>query len=154
MRDEAPQRTHIVVESKRRVMRKRLAEFSERAHRAAKLKGEVSILLTDGEAVRELNRRYRKKNKATDVLSFPAPRSMQRMTAGDLAIAVDVATLQAKRLGHSLTEEISILILHGLLHLAGHDHEADHGEMAEIEAALRKRLGLPLSLTERAVVSA
>ena len=148
--DEGPQRTDIVVQGKRRVMRRRLSVFAERAHRAAKLRGTVSILLAGSQEIRALNLRYRRKNKATDVLSFPSPEELRAHSAGDLAISVDIAAQNARELRHSLTEELAILILHGMLHLAGHDHETDAGEMAALEARLRRRLRLPDSLTERA----
>ena len=115
--DEGPQRTDIVVQGKRRVMRRRLSEFSERAHRAAKLKGNVSILLAGSQEIRALNLRYRRKNKATDVLSFPSPQELRAHSAGDLAISVDIAAQNARELRHSLTEELAILILHGMLSL-------------------------------------
>jgi probable rRNA maturation factor len=153
MLDDVPRRgstrTTIVVDPPRRLRRTELEEFAESARRAAKLKGEVSILLTDSEAIRQLNRRYRHKNKPTDVLSFPSPAELQQHSAGDLAISVEIASEYAGKLGHSLTQELKILMLHGMLHLAGHDHENDNGEMAKLEARLRKRFTLPLSLTER-----
>jgi probable rRNA maturation factor len=136
----------LVVDTPRRLRRSELQQFAERARRAANLPGAVSVLLTTSEKLRGFNRRYRQKNKATDVLSFP---SDLPGSSGDLAISVDIAAEQAARLGHSLTKEICVLILHGMLHLAGHDHEADVGEMAALEARVRRRFGLPLSLTER-----
>ena len=139
--------TTVLVETPRRIRRAELQSFAGDTQRALKLKGDVSILLTTSDHIKQLNRQYRKKNKATDVLSFPADDVSG--TAGDLAISVDIAADYAHQLGHSLTKELSILILHGMIHLAGHDHEVDHGEMAALEAKLRKRFGLPLSLTER-----
>jgi probable rRNA maturation factor len=155
MPDDEPQYTHLVVDSSRRLRTTELRTFAEQARRAAKLKGQVSILLTTSEQIKQLNRQYRKKNKATDVLSFPAPPSevpipARDRIAGDLAISVEIAADYAAKLGHSLTKELCILILHGMLHLAGYDHETDEGQMAVLEARLRKRFDLPLSLTERA----
>lgn len=98
--------------------------------------------------MRRLNREFRGKHKSTDVLSFPAARNGK--LAGDIAISRDIARQNAKILGHSLGEEVKILLLHGLLHLAGHDHETDDGEMAELEQRLRARLKLPRGLIERA----
>jgi probable rRNA maturation factor len=120
-----------------------LNRFARRAKRLAGVSGEVAVLITGNRRIRSLNRRFRKKNKPADVLSFP------RDGGGDIAISAEVAGENARRLGHTLEEEIKILILHGMLHLAGYDHETDGGEMAAREAALRAQLKLPLSLTER-----
>ncbi len=116
-----------------------------------RLQGEVTVLLTSDVAIRRLNRQFRGKNKATDVLSFPAL-EMVRGVAGDLAISVETARRQAREQGHALGVEIKVLMLHGLLHLAGYDHETDSGEMARRERLLRGRLGLPQGLIERAGV--
>jgi probable rRNA maturation factor len=130
-----------------------LARFLAAAQAAVRLKGEVTVLLTTDAAIRKLNRRFRGRNEATDVLSFPAegpfPGSSAEEIAGDLAISVPAALRQAAEQGHSLSTEIKVLILHGLLHLAGGDHEADAGQMARRERLLRGRLGLPQGLIER-----
>jgi rRNA maturation RNase YbeY len=117
--------------------------------------------------------RFRGKNKATDVLSFPsatptlvsksrpgAPADLGTRAdvgvpdiAGDLAISVDTARKQAAGLGHALRVEIKVLMLHGLLHLAGYDHETDEGEMGRLEERLRAKLRLPHGLIERSVVA-
>jgi len=129
-----------------------LARFVLRARRAAGLRGVVNILVTDGAAVRSLNRNFRGQNKFTDVLSFPSlPGVRPKSTPmGDIAISADMAVSNASRIGHSAAEEVKILTLHGILHLAGFDHEDDDGKMARKEAALRRRLGLPDGLIERA----
>jgi probable rRNA maturation factor len=131
-----------------------LARFLRTAQAAVRLKGEVTVLLTTDAAIRKLNRRFRGKNKATDVLSFPAespiPNSSAEEIAGDLAISVPTALRQSAEQGHSLSTEIKVLMLHGLLHLAGGDHDADAGQMARRERLLRGRLGLPQGLIERA----
>ncbi|HEV2485475.1 MAG TPA: rRNA maturation RNase YbeY [Terracidiphilus sp.] len=129
-----------------------LGRFLTRAQAAVRLRGQVTILLTTEAAIRSLNRRFRGKNKATDVLSFPADATVQgsEKIAGDLAISVSTALRQAAGQGHSLSTEIKVLILHGLLHLAGYDHEADSGQMELRERLLRGRLGLPHGLIERA----
>ena len=129
-----------------------LARFLKQAQSAVRLRGEVSVLLTTDRAIRRLNRQYRGNDKATDVLSFPAETFIQNQQkiAGDLAISVDTARKQGAARGHSLATEIKILILHGLLHLAGYDHESDAGRMARREQLLRARLGLPQGLIERA----
>ncbi|HMF54274.1 MAG TPA: rRNA maturation RNase YbeY [Edaphobacter sp.] len=127
-----------------------LTRFLRRAREAVGVEGEVEVLLTSDEEIRRLNRTFRKKNKPTDVLSFPAPEEIAQEHAGDLAISLDTAARQAESFGHSLDEEVRILLLHGLLHLAGMDHEADSGEMAERESELRSELKLPATLIERA----
>jgi probable rRNA maturation factor len=127
-----------------------LARFLTAAQAAVRLKGEVTVLLTTDTAIRKLNRRFRGRNEATDVLSFPAEGVGAEEVAGDLAISLPAALRQAAEQGHSLSTEIKVLILHGLLHLAGGDHEADAGQMARRERLLRGRLGLPQGLIERA----
>jgi probable rRNA maturation factor len=137
-----------------------LALFLRKAQTAVRLRGQVSVLLTTDAAIRKLNRQFRGKNKATDVLSFPAvdlfpvsrsrPGAPQNRLAGDLAISVDTARNQADACGHPIGTELKVLMLHGLLHLAGYDHETDDGAMAKRERALRAKFGLPLGLIERA----
>ena len=127
-----------------------LARFLREAQAAAKLAGQVTVLLTSDAEIRRLNRRFRGKNKATDVLSFPAAEAVAAEVAGDLAISIPTARRQAAEQGNSLTTEIKVLMLHGILHLAGYDHEADSGQMARRERALRARLRLPQGLIERA----
>ena len=127
-----------------------LARFLSQAQAAVRLRGEVTVLLTTDAVIRKLNRRFRGKNTATDVLSFPADGIGAETIAGDLAISVPTALKQAVEQKHSLSTEIKVLILHGLLHLAGHDHEVDEGKMARRERLLRTRLGLPHGLIERA----
>lgn len=129
-----------------------LARFLASAQAAARLRGQVSVLLTTDAEVRRLNRRFRGIDRSTDVLSFPAPASSAapERIAGDLAISVPTARRQAAERGHSLPAEIKILMLHGLLHLAGYDHHADNGQMARRERLLRVRLKLPHGLIERA----
>jgi len=100
--------------------------------------------------LRRLNREFRGKDKATDVLSFPAAEEMVEEFAGDLAISLDTARRQAAAHGHTLRDEVRVLLLHGLLHLDGMDHEIDDGEMAAKEAELRTRLRLPNNLIARA----
>jgi probable rRNA maturation factor len=131
-----------------------LARFLSRAQAAVRLRCEVTVLLTTDAALRRLNRRFRSIDKTTDVLSFPAAHLVQNQgkNAGDLAISVETARRQGTACGHSLGTEIKVLILHGLLHLAGYDHESDAGRMARREKLLRARLGLPAGLIERASV--
>lgn len=139
----------------RRLRVPQLEPFLEQAIRAIKLRGDVSVLLTGDKQIRRWNREFRGKNKATDVLSFPAAPldgpegSIPAPIAGDLAISVETADRQAAEHGHTLAEEIRILLLHGTLHLAGYDHETDNGEMARLEQRLRAKLGLKSALIER-----
>jgi len=125
---------------------KTLSRFATRAQRALALQGDVNICVTSNREMQALNRRFRHKNKATDVLSFP---SQVPGVAGDIAISLEIAAANAAELGHDLATEVKILILHGLLHLAGFDHEIDNGEMLAREASLRRELGLPVGLIER-----
>lgn len=127
-----------------------LARFVLRARRTAGLSGTLNVLVTGSEEMRSLNRHFRKKNRATDVLSFPSEaQSNASVFAGEIAISADIAAANAVRFGHPAAVEVKILALHGVLHLAGYDHESDNGKMARKEAALRRKLGLPSSLTER-----
>ncbi|CAN5567389.1 hypothetical protein BH10ACI4_BH10ACI4_14420 [soil metagenome] len=126
-----------------------LTRFLSRARAAVGLSGQVEVLISSDAELKRLNRAYRGKNKATDVLSFPAPPEIADQHAGDLAISIDTAARQANTFGHSLEIEIKVLLLHGLLHLSGEDHEVDDGEMAALESDLRTRLKLPVSLIDR-----
>ncbi len=134
----------------RRILRRPLREF---LNQAAGLimpgRGVACVITNDGE-LRELNRRFLRKDYATDVLSFPSSHDTPNGQPGEMAISLDRAYAQAAALGHSVEQELRILMLHGLLHLAGMDHEADSGQMARAEARWRKRLGLPPGLVERA----
>jgi probable rRNA maturation factor len=131
-----------------------LAKFVGRASRAVKLRGVVNVLVTGNLELQALNRRFRGKDKPTDVLSFvPDPFVSGAVPwnglAGDIAISAEIARQNARRLGHSAAQEIKVLALHGVLHLAGYDHEQDGGTMSGKEAALRQSLGLPSGLIER-----
>lgn len=120
-----------------------LQRFARRAQTLARVKGEVDILISSNKRLRDLNRRFRRKDRATDVLSFPQP------SGGDIAISAQIALENAQRYGHSLASELKILVLHGMLHLAGYDHESDNGRMARTESRLRSQLKLPASLIDR-----
>jgi probable rRNA maturation factor len=126
-----------------------LGRFVRTAQAAVGLRGEVEVLLADDRTLRRLNREFRGKDKATDVLSFPAPPELAGQLAGDLAISLDTARKQAEEQEHSLRDEVRVLLLHGLLHLYGMDHEVDGGEMAAREAELRARLRLRNGLIAR-----
>jgi probable rRNA maturation factor len=129
-----------------------LEKFLGRVRKELRLNGrEVSVcLVSDGE-IAKLNRKYRGKAKPTDVLSFSAaPNGKSRVLGdsqmasylGDIAISPQTARRNARRYGRTLPDELRILILHGVLHLMGYDHEADGGEMERVEARLRQRMGL------------
>jgi probable rRNA maturation factor len=120
-----------------------LERFARRAQKLAGVAGEVGILIADNRRLLELNRRFRGKAKATDVLSFP------HREGGDIAISAGIARQNARRYSHSLADELKILVLHGMLHLAGYDHETDNGRMARLEDKLRARLKLPEALIDR-----
>jgi probable rRNA maturation factor len=149
--DAASPRTALAPWAERIPSVRTLAKFAAEAQAAVRLRGEVNILLTTDKAIRKLNRDFRGKNKATDVLSFPAEAGFVAVEiAGDLAISVKTALKQARAEGHALTCELKVLVLHGMLHLAGYDHEADAGQMARRERKLREKLRLPVGLIERA----
>jgi probable rRNA maturation factor len=142
------------------ILRKRVAglssstleRFVSRARRVVHLRDTVNVLVTSSAELRSLNLRFRGANKSTDVLSFPAPpmtNRQARRVAGDVAISADIARENARRLGHSVADEVKILVLHGILHLAGFDHERDNGEMARKESRLRLQLKLEGGLIER-----
>jgi probable rRNA maturation factor len=107
---------------------------------------DVTIAFVSDRAMREINRTWRGKRGTTDVLSFPAQQDEFEKAAGpnlgDVVISVEQAARQALANGLSLDEEIAQLILHGLLHLCGYDHETDDGEMNRLELRLRRRLGI------------
>lgn len=104
-----------------------------------KSESSATIAFVSDRRIRELNRQFRGVDKATDVLSFPAG---EKFNLGDVAVSVDTAAMQAKENGLTLDSEIAQLILHGLLHLCGYDHETDNGEMNRLELKLRRRLGV------------
>ena len=105
---------------------------------------DATIVFVSDAAIRKLNQQFRGKNSATDVLSFPAqPESFEteaEANLGEIVISLDRAQAQAKENGLTLVNEVEQLILHGLLHLCGHDHETDDGEMNRLELKLRKKL--------------
>ena len=138
----SPDDPHLLFRhSSRRVRRKPLHEFLATLEKRVAGKRVLTCVITTDAELRRLNRQFRGKNYATDVLSFPPD---------EMAISLDRAAAQAKDLGHSLDEELRILMLHGALHLCGMDHETDSGEMRRTETRWRKKLGLPSGLIERA----
>ena len=104
-------------------------------------------LITGDAELRRLNFSFRGKDYATDVLSFPAAKAGAFL--GDIAISLGRARAQAREFGHPIEHEVQILMLHGLLHLIGYDHESDTGAMARVEKRWRGKLGLPNGLIER-----
>ncbi len=144
----------------RRVRPDRLRRLLEDAARSLGVSGEVALVLTRDPAVRELNARYRGKDKPTDVLSFPGPcaghalprasKSARRIHCdacerrpaglGDIVVSVDTAERNARRLGRTLQRELDVLALHGFLHVLGYDHETDDGTMDRLERRLRREL--------------
>jgi probable rRNA maturation factor len=128
-----------------------LNRFLLSAAEAVGLTGEFSVLLAGDERLRALNLQFRGLDKPTDVLSFPAlAEAATGGQGGDLAISLETAAAQAVEHGHTLQIEVKVLILHGLLHLAGYDHEHDRGRMRRRETVLRKQFALPAGLVERA----
>lgn len=119
--------------------------FSEKALTAIRNgPGNATIAFVSDRQIRKLNRRFRGIDKATDVLSFPAgdETSGELPNLGDVAISLERAGIQAKENQMTLDAEIAQLILHGLLHLCGYDHETDKGEMNRLELRLRRQLGI------------
>jgi probable rRNA maturation factor len=145
--DSGPSSLLLFRHSSRNVLRTPLRDFLSRTVGRIAPGRVVTCLITTDDELRKLNWRFRHKNYPTDVLSFPA--SAQSGELGEMAISFDRASEQAARQGHAVDEELRILILHGVLHLRGMDHESDSGEMARAERAWRKRLGLPSGLIER-----
>jgi probable rRNA maturation factor len=133
-----------------RFSRREMAQFVRKVLIALRVDDditEVSIAIVDDEAMRTLNRQFRKKNKTTDVLTFPADASDADPQAtgrplGDIVISADQARRQATDQRHSLATEVRYLILHGILHALGYDHETDSGEMNALEVEVRSTVGL------------
>jgi probable rRNA maturation factor len=129
-----------------RVHLKDLDAFLAHVRRKLNLpKDSVTICLVSSAEIARLNRRYRHKPGATDVLSFPSSTSFASSTSaylGDLAISPATARRNARRFGRSLSDELRILVLHGVLHLLGYDHETDTGRMDRVESRLRRELDL------------
>jgi probable rRNA maturation factor len=126
----------------RKVRRGELCAFwQELAERVGR--GSLTCLITDDAELQRLNKQFRGKDYATDVLSFPEE------GGGEIAISFDRAVAQAAEIGHDVEQELRILMLHGVLHLNGMDHETDNGEMRRAEERWRKKLGLPTGLIKR-----
>jgi probable rRNA maturation factor len=145
--DDIPLLFHTSVRTSVRADREELRDFLSQLTRRIARGRILTCLIANDVEIRRLNRFFRGKDRATDVLSFPP--ANPNGVAGDIAISIDRARIQAAERGHSLVEELRILMLHGALHLAGMDHESDSGEMARAESRWRKKLGLPDGLIER-----
>lgn len=116
-----------------RLSRRDIADFARTVHRAARGNiAELSIAIVDDATMRRLNRQFRRKDKTTDVLTFP----------DEIVISIDQARRQARDEKHSLATEVRYLVLHGVLHALGYDHETDDGEMNALEVGIRKKVGL------------
>lgn len=129
--------------------------FARKLEREVAKGGRFDCLVTGDAELRRLNRQFRGKDYPTDVLSFPVVRTLpdgrgSDCGLGDLAISAARAHAQAREFGHTTEDELRILMLHGLLHLLGMDHETDRGRMARAERRWRRELGLRNSLIERA----
>jgi len=135
----------------RRVLETAAGWFSRRLRGGRRRPPALTVRFASDATMRSLNRRFRGKNRSTDVLSFPASSGGRPAPTpegphlGDLAIGVSAARRQARAAGHALSHEIEILLLHGFLHLLGYDHETDSGRMLRVEERLRRRLGLVLA---------
>ena len=131
-----------------------LEAFAEALRKRVAHGCEFHCLLTNDAELQSLNRQFLGKNYATDALSFPEDGGdpsgdIAISRIGDIAISVMRARAQARAFGHSVDEELKILLLHGVLHLTGLDHETDSGEMKRAEIRWRKKFGLSVSLIER-----
>ena len=109
----------------------------------------IELIITTNKQIKAINNEFRGKNKATDVLSFPIIDSDITFILGTIIISKNMAIKGAKKFGHSFNDEISLLFIHGLLHLIGYDHETDNGEMRKKEKKLIKKFNLPKSLIVR-----
>ena len=132
------------------VRREPLQQFAPRLRDKVANGASFECLITDDRELRKLNREFRKIDYATDVLSFPSGSPPSQPFLGSLAISSQRAAAQAKQYRHTLQQELQILMLHGLLHLLGMDHETDRGRMARAEVKWREKLCLPAGLIERA----
>jgi probable rRNA maturation factor len=124
----------------------RIEKFAQLAREQVARGREFHCLVTGDAELKSLNLRFRGKDAATDVLSFP---SGGKNPLGDIAISLGHARVQARERGHSIETEVCILLLHGVLHLMGMDHETDGGKMARAELRWQRKLGLPAGLIER-----
>jgi probable rRNA maturation factor len=147
-----PATTVLFSRIRRRLNRNRVRTLARELSQQVAGGRAFTCLLTGDAELRRLNRDFLGRDYPTDVLSFPARGTGLQPVAlhlGDIAISAARAAAQARRLRHSLEDELGILMLHGVLHLLGFDHERDRGRMARLEARWRRALGLPAGLTGR-----
>ena len=112
-------------------------------------KREIELIICNNKDIKEYNYLYRNKNNITDVLSFPIKEDFSHSLLGTIIISVDFIIKNSKRYSHSLNDELTLLFIHGLLHLLGYDHEIDNGEMRNKEQELINIFNLPKSLIVR-----
>ena len=130
--------------------RRSVEQFARRLETGVARGRAFDCLITTDSELRRLNREFRGKDAVTDVLSFPAARLPRGSgPLGDIAVSLGRAREQARAFGHTVEQEIQVLMLHGVLHLLGMDHETDAGRMARAEKRWRAVLGLPDGLIER-----
>lgn len=110
---------------------------------------DIDLMFVDNQLIQGYNLQYRDINTPTDVLSFPIDDDMPHAPLGSIIISLEYASNIANELSHSLNDEISLLLIHGILHLIGYDHEVDNGEMREKEKEWIEYFKLPSSLIER-----
>ena len=110
---------------------------------------DVELIIGDDEYIRNLNREHRDIDRATDVLSFPLNSEFEGMPLGSLVVSIDRVKDKASELGHSIDDELALLVIHGMLHLLGMDHEVDNGQMREAEKEWIEYFNLPESLIVR-----
>ena len=110
---------------------------------------DIELILCNNGFIQHLNNKHRRKNDSTDVLSFPMRGNREHEPAGSIVISMEKVKEKATELGHTEQDELTLLFVHGMLHLLGHDHESDHGEMREMEKKLIWRFNLPESLIVR-----
>jgi probable rRNA maturation factor len=121
------------------LQRQNIEDFA--AGLSRRLRTEFTCMVTTDAELKRLNTQFRRANYPTDVLSFPG--------SNELAISYQRAKAQAREFGHAVEQEIELLMLHGVLHLLGLDHETDRGEMGRRESLWRRKLGLPNGLITR-----
>ena len=146
MRNTKRRENRVLVKlKKRKIKKKEIEEWLLKALEVLGLESiEISVYITDDQEIRELNKTYRGKDKSTDVLSFPLDETFDGYRIlGDIVISQDTAERQAKELGHSLKNEVKRLLIHGLVHLLGYDHEKggeEERKFRELEEKILSKL--------------
>jgi len=143
-----PETSLLIEQASPRIGRTALQAFAETLRMDLCAGRPFACLLTGDKELRRLNKQFLGQAYATDVLSFPSGEPIGPL--GDIAISLDRAKAQAAEFGHRIEQEVRILLLHGVLHLLGHDHETDGGKMRRLESKWREKYGLPTGLIERA----